>query len=116
MKLAQHMLRDLELQDLRRAFVDAIDARVAEETLGVIFGKIARAAIDLQAGVDDAATHFAGNYLERRGFDPDILARTAPARDVGPHAFGSIVVVLSIRDPLLDQLNIGTGPDHRLPI
>src|SRR3546814_1265764 len=90
MKLAQHMLRDLELQDLRRAFVDAIDARVAEETLGVIFGKIARAAIDLNAGVDDAATHFAGKYLERRGFAQDILARVGAARDVGHHAFGSI--------------------------
>src|SRR3546814_18792961 len=88
MKLAQHMLRDLELQDLRRAFVDAIDARVAEETLGVIFGEIAGAAIDLDAGVDDAAAHFAREHLERRGLAQDILARVGAAGDVLHHAFG----------------------------
>src|SRR3546814_18256885 len=38
-KFAQHMLGDLKLEDLRRTLVDAIDAGVAEETLGVIFGE-----------------------------------------------------------------------------
>ena len=52
--LTQHVLGNLQLQDLRRAFVDAVDAGIAEEALGVIFGEIAGAAVNLHDAVNDA--------------------------------------------------------------
>src|SRR3546814_8620552 len=86
------LFRSLKLEDLRRTLVDAIDAGVAEETLGVIFGEIAGAAIDLDAGIDDAAAHFGCEHLERRGLAQDVLARIGAAGDVLHHAFGGIDV------------------------
>src|SRR3546814_15314365 len=76
------MLGDLKREDLRRTLVDAIDAGVAEETLGVIFGEIAGAAIDLDAGIDDAAAHFGCEHLERRGLAQDVLARIGDRKSV----------------------------------
>src|SRR3546814_5237199 len=93
--------------------VDAIDAGVAEETLGVIFGEIAGAAIDLDAGIDDAAAHFGCEHLERRGLAQDVLARIGAAGDVLHHAFGGIDVDLALREPLLDQLEIGDRLDGK---
>src|SRR3546814_16118235 len=51
-KIAQHVLGDLQLEDLRRPFIDAIDARIAEEPLGVIFGEITRPALADRKGIE----------------------------------------------------------------
>ena len=101
------MLGDLELEDLRRALINAVDARIAEEAFGIVFGEIPRAAVDLHHAVDHPAAHLASEDLERGGLDEDVLAPVGARGDVGHHALRGVDLDLAVGEHRLDQLEVG---------
>ena len=78
------MLCDLELEDLRRAFVNPIDAGIAEEAFGIIFCQIARTAINLHHAINDAPTHFRCKNLGGSGLAQDIFSGIGATRMACP--------------------------------
>ncbi|RDC58866.1 hypothetical protein HME9302_00041 [Alteripontixanthobacter maritimus] len=100
--------RDDQLQDLRGSFVNAVDAAVAEEAFGLVFGQIARAAVDLHAAVCHTAGTFrmrnlGGSRLDNGG------AIISLGRGVADHAFTRVNFRLAVGQHGLDQLELADG-------
>ena len=94
--IPQHMLGDLQLQDLRCAFVNAVNSRIAEETLDPVIGDVSGAPEHLYGTVGDPA-----DYRNHGQYVSAVAAAARQARDQG--------LLSADQEPLIHLLDAQTA-------
>jgi hypothetical protein len=80
--VANHVSRDCQLLDLRRAFVDTEEANITVKSFYRVLGNIARTAVNLHRAVRDTIAHLGGEELAARSFRRHIFVVVAASSTI----------------------------------